>query len=447
MNTNYGKTKNFLKGLKEVISYQFETYNIEPEFPDNLGKLTEDDLPEVPCNNRKDFRGEKAFTIDCEDCKDMDDAVSIIRTSKGYRLAVHIADVSTYVPYRTELDDAAVYRATSIYLPHLTVPMLPKVLSNGICSLNPGEDRNTLSVIMHLNKKGELIRSEITKGLIHSRVKGVYSEINRLLSGDRNPELMEKYSSVTDDLRVMAELYRILRANRIKRGATTEDSNKPKISVWRHSIKLTPVKEGVAENMIEEFMILANRVVAEYLYANELPAIYRVQEEKNHLAAYQPVKMHHAELVLECYSNFTSPIRRIADLKIHQIISMHLAGMDKEHIHEILDDELFDICDRATKRSRTVNQVQEKCERYCYEEYFRIHKNDRYVGRVTAFDRKNRPIILINKYNIRVIGAGIRSAKLGDIYSFKVNVADVNNEMTAIQASMKNNAPFYEYGY
>lgn len=429
MNTEYGKTMDFVKGLKEVTRYQFETYNIDPSFPADIARLQASDFTAEECTCRKDFREEKALTIDCEDCKDIDDAVSVIRTSSGYRLAVHIADVAAYVPLGSELDQTASYRATSIYLPHLTVPMLPKALSNDLCSLNPGTSRYTLSVIAHLNENGDVIHSEITKGLIRSRVKGVYTEINTLLSGAKDIDLMEKYREVYEELLDMADLYKVLRAARIRNGATVEDSNRPKISVWKHSIKLTPTKEGIAENMIEEFMILANRIVAEYLYENELPAIFRIQEEKNHMAAYQPVKMHHAELALESYSHFTSPIRRIVDLKIHQILTMHLNGWKKQTIHDLFDEQLVEVCDRATKRSRTVKQVQEKCERYCYEQYFQIHRNDSYTGKLVGFDRKDRPIIQLNKYNVKVIGYAIINGSLGEQYSFKVGVSNKNNEL------------------
>lgn len=429
MNTNYGMTTNFVKGLKDVTLYQFNTYNIDPSFPTDIANLQADDFIEEECLYRKDFRGEKALTIDCEDCKDMDDAVSVIRTSSGYKLTVHIADVAAYIPLGSNLDQVASYRATSIYLPHITVPMLPKVLSNNLCSLNPGTSRNTLSVIAHLNNKGKVIRSEITKGLIRSRVKGVYTEINKLLSGLKDDGLMEKYSEVYDELFDMAALYKILRTERIRNGSTVEDSNRPKIYVWKHSIKLTPTKEGIAENMIEEFMIMANRIVAEYLYDHNLPAIFRIQEEKNHMAAYQPIKIHHAELALESYSHFTSPIRRIADLKVHQVLTMHLNGWDEREIHELFDELLVEVCDRATKRSRTAKQVQEKCEHYCYEQYFQIHRNDKYTGVVVGFDRKDRPIVQLNRYNVKVIGYAILNGVLGDKYTFKVGFSNENNEL------------------
>lgn len=431
MNRSYEKTMDFVKGLQNVTEYQFEHNNIIPDFPEEIANLKRENLQIEESSNRKDFRDEKAFTIDCEGCKDMDDAVSIKRTSNGYRLGVHIADVSAYVSLGSDLDCIACSRATSIYLPHLTVPMLPRVLSNDCCSLNPGEIRRTLSVIAQINRKGEVTSYEISKGLISSRVKGVYSEINRILSGEKNEVLLDKYAEVYTELRDMANLYKVLRNNRIKRGATVEDSNKPKIYVRKHNIILKPTKEGVAENMIEEFMILANRLVAEYLYDNNLPAIFRVQEEKNHMAAYQPLKQHHAELALESYSHFTSPIRRVADLKIHQILTLHLNGLDSKKIHDLFDEQLFEVCDRATKRSRTVNQVQEKCEKYCYEQYFQIHNYEKYTGAIVGFDKRNHPIVNINRYNIRIIGFSVRNGVLGDKYTFKVGISNRNNQLYA----------------
>ena len=431
MNTTYGYSTDFISDLEEVINCQFETYNVDPGFPEAVEKLRKKDMSAAPCSCRKDFRGENALTIDCADCKDMDDAVSISRTSSGYRLAVHIADVGAYVPVGSELDSVAASRATSIYLPGLTVPMLPKVLSNDLCSLNPGVDRNTLSVIVRLDTKGNVVSSRITKGLIRSRVKGVYSEVNAILSGKRDEQLAKKYAEVTDELFVMAELYRLLREARIQNGATVADSNKPKISVDRYGVTLTPTKEGVAENMIEEFMVLANRIVAEYLYEHDLPAIFRTQEAKNHLAAYQPVRNRHAELALESYSHFTSPIRRVADLKIHQILTMHLDGASNDEIRSLFEEALVYVCDRATKRSRTAKQIQDKTERFCYEQYFRIHRNDTYTGMLVGYDRRNRPIVQINDYNIRIIGYAMINGSVGDRYSFRVGINNNRNELIA----------------
>lgn len=426
MSTKHKMPTDILEGLQAVTRRQFETCNIDPMFPADIAGLESKDLVVTECTDRKDFTQEKALTIDHEDCRDMDDAVSLTRTPAGYRLAVHIADVAAYVPLGSALDQAASYRATSIYLPHLTVPMLPKVLSNNVCSLNPRVPRNTLSVIIHLDENGEVLSSEITKGRIRSRVKGIYSEINSLLAGHAGHGLMQKYIEVYKELFDMAELYKILRAGRIRRGATVTDNSKPVISVHEHSISLTPVIAGIAENMIEEFMILANRVVAEYLCDNGLPAIFRIQEEKNHMAAYRPVKIHHAELALESYSHFTSPIRRLPDLKIHQVLTLHLGGMDRDEIHALFDGHLIEVCDRATKRSRTAKQVQDQCERYCYGKYFQLHKHDRYTGKVVGFDRFKNPIIQMNEYNVRLIGYAIIGGTPGEHYSFRVGVSDKN---------------------
>ncbi|MBQ9278130.1 MAG: RNB domain-containing ribonuclease [Lachnospiraceae bacterium] len=417
---------NILKGLKKLTGYLFNTYSIEPDFEGVTGYLKENDLKPEECLRRKDFRGEKAFTIDCAECKDMDDAVSIIKTSIGYRLGVHIADVATYIPFGSELDEIANDRATSIYLPHRTVPMLPKVLTNDCCSLNPGVERYTLSVIIHIDFKGKIKRTEITKGKIKSRVKGIYSEVNQIFDGTADKNVIKKYEKVYDDLFVMSELYKVLRDKRIRLGANTEDSDKPKISVSKDHVELIPNKEGIAENMIEEFMIITNQVVAEYLYNNDLPAVYRIQEEKNDMAAYVPVKSHHADMALESYTHFTSPIRRVADLKNHQILTMHLNGVSNKCIHDMFDEILPDICERATKRSRTVRQIQENCEKYCYEQFFMLHKDNKYEGEVTGFNCKNQPIVKVKNYNINVIGYALINVTIGDNYSFNVSVSHSN---------------------
>ena len=434
MNMNYGITKNFVDDLRKFTQYQFDIYNIEPSFPKDIANLKESDFKVEKCSYRKEFLEEKVLTIDAMDCKDMDDAVSLMKTSLGYRLAVHVADVASYVPLGSKLDRLASYRATSIYLPHLTVPMLPNVLFNNCCSLKAGVLRNTLSVIMYINKKGDLVSSKIIKGLIKSKVKGVYSEVNKLLSGVKDEVLIKKYKDVYKDIFEMSRLYQILRSKRIARGSNTEDANKPKIVVSNNDIVLIPKKEGIAENMIEEFMILANNVVAEYLYNNNLPAIYRTHEKKKHLALYNPIKLHHEDLALESYSHFTSPIRRISDLKIHQVLTMHLNGYGKKKIDELFTGVLDEICYMATKRIRTVKQVVDKCEKYCYKQYFLINWKNKYTGKVVAFDYLRRPIIEISKYNIKILGDDIRVGKINEWYSFNVDVSKDSNKLLTINS-------------
>lgn len=415
---------NYLKSLRKEITSQLVSNNVEVDFPTHINTLEKTCLNLTPCKYRKDFRGERAFTIDCADCKDMDDAISVLKIKSGYRLGVHIADVATYVPIGSDLDRTASSRATSFYFPNMTIPMLPDILSNNLCSLNPGVDRNTLSVIMKIDENGKVYDSEITKGLIRSRVKGVYSEINSLFNGSKDSTLIDKYSDVRNDLIVMQDLYNILRSNRKKRGATVQDDNLPEIIVEKDRITISPKKEGLSENIIEEFMILANSVVSEYLYNNNLPAIFRVQEERNHLAAYQTKKEHHAELALENYSHFTSPIRRIADLKIHQIITLHLNIIDNDLIHKLFDYSLVDVCDRATKKSRTAKNIQDRVRNYCYEEYFRTRRNISYLGKVTAFNKYSEPVITIDNYNIKVVGHRVIEASIDDELSFNVDISN-----------------------
>lgn len=414
----------YLNALRDFMKQQFEHNNIERFFPSEIASLTESDIILEACLRRKDFRRENAFTIDCADCKDMDDAVNVQKTSYGYLLMVHIADVAAYVPLGSALDQVAFSRATSIYIPKFTTPMLPPVLSDNLCSLNPGVDRNTLSVIMMLDHSGQVISSEITKGMIHSKVKGIYSEVNALLAGKASDVTRQKYTAVLNQLSVMESLYRILRDARVRNGAYVEDDNKPKIMISHHHIDLVPTVEGIAENIIEEFMVLANRVVAEYLLSHDLPAIFRVQEKKNCMASYHYDKNHHAELALECYAHFTSPIRRLPDLKIHQILTMHLNGRSNKQIHDLFDEHLVEACERATKRSRTAKQVQEFCIRRCYMFYFLRHLNEQYTGKVTGFDKRRHPIISLDGLNIGVVFHQFIGIPIGTALSLKVGVND-----------------------
>jgi len=416
-------TKNYFAELRAVSDFQFGNNNITPGFPEHIARLRHQDLDIESCSCREDFRSDNVFTIDCESCKDMDDAIGIKREDWGYRLSVHIADVASYIPFGSELDQLAISRATSIYLPHLTVPMLPEVLSNDLCSLNPGEDRNTLSVIMQLDHHGNVISSRVTKGLIRSRVKGVYSEINRILDGEKNAALLGKYSLVYRDLLDMETLFNHLRITRICNGANVSDDNRPKITVCEDCILVTPVKEGIAENMIEEFMILANRIVAQYLIDHDLPGIYRYQQTKNNRAAYGVVKTHHVSLALESYSHFTSPIRRVADLKIHQILSMYLNGHSPSYIHEVFDDSLEEVCERATKRSRAAKEIERSCIRYCYVVFFKEHWNYSFTGQVNRCDENGYLTIKINHLNINVVAESQIGVKAGMNLSFRVKVS------------------------
>lgn len=362
------------------------------QFPDEVlleaGRLSPDEPEESDILNRLDLRGEPIFTIDGADTKDIDDAVSIDKTDKCYKLGVHIADVSHYVKKGSKLDEEAFYRGTSIYYADRVVPMLPPQLSNGICSLNPKVDRLAFSCLMEVSFEGKLLNYRFVKSVIRSRVKGVYSEVNKLIDGTADEEIKKKYAAVADKIPVMKELADILEANRIKRGAPEIDTQETKILTDENGvcIDVKPRKSGVAEGIIEEFMLMANNSAAALAMSRQIPFVYRVHEapaaEKleqlsqtlaalginpgnlganasagdlaeilrqnkdseraaviNRIvlrtmmkAKYSEEPLGHYGLVMPEYSHFTSPIRRYADLSIHRILTDFVYDLDRDRL-------------------------------------------------------------------------------------------------------------------
>lgn len=318
------------------------------------------------------------FTIDGRDAKDLDDAVSLRRLpGGGWRLGVHIADVSHYVKEKTALDRAAFSRGTSVYFVDRVVPMLPPALSNGACSLNADEDKYALSAIIDLSGEGEIVSCEITPSVIRSSVRGVYSEVNRIFNGTADAELKRKYKRVTPTLMRMRELYLILLERSRKRGALELESDEARFILDGNGSPVDIVRRerGDAERLIEQFMLVANEAVATYLSERDIPCVYRVHtpppkdkladfvnfahnlgfdtsliskdasevkdfsrlleaaEERglstpvSYLmlrtmakAEYSDKLSSHFGLGLERYCHFTSPIRRLSDLATHRII-------------------------------------------------------------------------------------------------------------------------------
>lgn len=416
--------------LNEKQNIQLRDNAVPIDFPESIASLSEDDFKVDESVPRRDFRDDIVFTLDCDSCKDMDDAISVTK-DVNYYLNVHIADVSAYVTPLSELEQIIQIRGTSFYLPDKTIPMLPPVLSENLCSLNAGKDRYTLSVLMEISPNGELLNYELTKGIIHSRVKGVYSEVDLILNGSKAHDLLYKYREVSDSFSNMVALYEVLREKRIKRGSLPEKNDKPIITVTKDDIKLTPRKRGLSEQIIESFMIEANYAVSMYLAENDLPAIFRVQETEETMASYQPVVTQHKSLRLESYVHFTSPIRRSSDYYLHRLISLHLAGYTSEVIHAIYDEELPFICSRATKRSRTAKSIQNRCERICYETYFNEHQEQRHSGIIVGFKDRRFPIIKINEYNLNIISFAIVGGNIGDKYSFNVAMGKTCKSLVA----------------
>ncbi len=341
---------------------------------------------EVKPDGRVDLRDKFIMTIDGADAKDLDDAVCVERNGSGYILGVHIADVSHYVTSGSSVDFEAFERGTSVYFTDKVVPMLPKSLSNGICSLDSGVDRYALSAEIYLNKFGEIEKCELAKTVIRSKIHGIYSEFNQLLTDDVSAELSEKYSELLGErLDVMTELYRLLRRKNEGRGMLELESRESAIILGDNGLPCDIVarERGEGERLIEQFMLCANEAVATWLTERGYPCVYRVHEapskeklsdfikfaqavglspeyvrldrvtpayfsdildkaKKKDLgepvsymllrtmskAKYSETRAEHFGLASKSYCHFTSPIRRYPDLAVHRIITEALKNPD-----------------------------------------------------------------------------------------------------------------------
>lgn len=263
--------------------------DVETEFPiavqDEARHISGMKITDKDIYGRLDLRDKIIFTIDGADTKDIDDAVSVEKTENGWKLGVHIADVSHYVKPNSELDKDAFLRGTSIYYANKVIPMLPKELSNGICSLNPNEDRLAFSCLMELDEDGKLTKYKFSKTVIRSRVKGVYSEINKILDCRDDvskipADIAEKYAGLTDTIFLMQQLAEILTANKLKRGAPQIDTPECKLTIDENEVCTDVQKRerGRAELIIEEFMLSANEAAAKTARENNIPFVYRVHE-------------------------------------------------------------------------------------------------------------------------------------------------------------------------
>lgn len=416
---------NTSSSIDRINNYTYkllENNNVPVEFSEDIRELTSDDVAAEPCAARMDLRDLACFTIDCDDTKDMDDAVSIQREGNGYVLGVHIADVAAYVTPFSILDEEATYRGTSVYLPNMTIPMLPAFLSNDLCSLNPFVDRNAISVLIHLNRNGKVSGYSITKSLIRSRVQGKYSEVNRLFTGDAPSAIYDKYASVFEQLEDMRAVAVNLRQHRMEAGANISADKAPKVILTKRGVELRCVEKGIAEEIIEEFMVLANSLVAEYFEAHNIPTIYRTQARKQTLAEYATDAEIHAELALERYVHFTSPIRRLADLKVNQMLTGYLNGLTTQELQDTYGEELEYASEEAVRRSRRANSIERACLRFCYGQYFLDRQSYTYSAHVTGFTQQNRPIISIDEYQVTALGSAALRTFVGEAVSIRVEV-------------------------
>lgn len=353
------------------------SHGIETEFSDEVLECARAAASEPISYEGRVVRDEVIFTMDGADAKDLDDAVSIKRTKDGYELGVHIADVSYYVKEKTPLDREVMARGNSVYFTDKVVPMLPTSLSNGACSLNSGEEKYAISAMISLSARGEITDVRIEQSVIVSCVRGVYSEINALMSGDGDAALREKYAVAHPTLEIMKELYLILKSRADERGVVDFDSDEARIVLDElgDPISIVRRERGLSERMIEQFMICANVAVASELSRRGVPCVYRVHAEppadklsdflnfvhnlgfdtrvvsKDKIdakslsallsladerglfspvsyamlrsmskAEYSKTLAPHFGLGLSHYCHFTSPIRRLSDLAVHRII-------------------------------------------------------------------------------------------------------------------------------
>lgn len=436
------------KGEKEVeILSIIRAHGLPEEFPKKVLEEAQKvavPIPQEEIDRRLDIRDLNIFTIDGEDAKDLDDAISIERLSNGnFKLGVHIADVTHYVHEKSKLDKEALKRATSVYLVDTVIPMLPKTLSNGVCSLNPHEDKLTLSVFMEIDRKGNVKQYDIKETIINSKARMTYTEVSDILEND-DDELKAKYSHVAEDFKTAEVLARILMDRRSKRGAIDFDFPEAKIILTPEG-KVSDIKEyerRISNRIIEEFMLITNETVAEHYFWLNIPFVYRIHEtpspekmqelgkfvstfgytikgelEEVHpkalqsiinaikgkreekaistimlrslkQARYSPECSGHFGLAAKYYSHFTSPIRRYPDLQIHRIMKEHL----NNKINKKRQEQLVNIVDYASTQSSERERAADLAERDVKDYYKAVYMEDKVgeefdgvVSSVTSF--------------------------------------------------------------
>ena len=398
--------------------------------------------PVLP-DGRVDLRENIIFTIDGESAKDLDDAVSLTRLRGGnYELGVHIADVSYYVAERSHLDRAVMARGTSVYFTDKVVPMLPKSLSNGACSLNPFEDKYALSAIIKLSKNGEILETKVVPSVIRSSLRGVYSEVNAIFENRADEEIIKKYKPVLPMLEKMRELYLVLRAKNEKRGALELDSPEAEILLDEAGVPYDIVKRerGDAERLIEAFMLTANEAVATMLCDAKIPCVYRVHEppapeklsdflnyahnmgfdtsyisrekcepmdfarllsaalEKGvslplsysmlrcmSKAKYSAERMDHFGLGLSKYCHFTSPIRRLSDLATHRIIHKVLLEGKRPELYSSYAKRAAAAASEAELRALSAERRIENLYKVLYMQERIGEEFDATISSVTSF--------------------------------------------------------------
>ena len=485
------------KDTEALISSLLLNEGIEEKFPNEvlqeLDKIDEDFSDEL--ENRKDLRHLDIITIDGSDAKDLDDAVYVEKTEDGYKLFVSIADVSYYVKENTELDAEALKRGNSIYLVDRVIPMLPRKLSNNLCSLNPNEDKLTFTVEMDLDKRGKVIKNDFYKSVIKSKYRMTYENVNTILEKDEDLEeyrnLYDKYRKIDEMLKNMLELSKIIRSNKKRRGSI--DFELPEIKVVLDENKavkdIVLRSRGEAERIIEDFMVIANETVAEKLFWEEIPAIYRVHEdpdkakvqalnetlikfgyslkglEEIHPGKFQNIierttglpegylihklilramqraryankNLGHFGLASKYYLHFTSPIRRYSDLIVHRMLGRSIEKFMNEKEKAKYGANFEAIASSISRTERVADKLEEDSVKIKLIEYMQDKIGQVYIARLSGMNKNKIFMELENHVEVVYNVTTARDNFIYDEENFKI-VDKRNNESYTMGSTMK----------
>ncbi len=423
------------------VQVVIKKHGLATEFPESVleeaVQASAQSVSEAETRKRLDLRNVSMVTIDGEDAKDLDDAVSVEKIAGGYRLGVHIADVSHYVREDSKLDKEACKRGTSVYLINRVLPMLPPQLSNDICSLNAKQDRLALSCIMDIDQQGQVFNYEIRKSVINVKERMTYSDVNKILAGE-DGGLKDRYRDYIDNFFLMKELADIIRAERMARGMLDFDFPESKVIVDDNGvpIEIKRREQGEGEKLIEDFMIKANETVAEHMYKQELPILYRVHENPdeealvklNHVlgvfghqikgrkiqsrlfqkvledikgrpeeqmislmilrsmkhARYVPQALGHFGLASEYYCHFTSPIRRYPDLIVHRVLSLMLAHSISERKKASLTAKMVEYGEHSTMQEIKAEEAERELVSIKKAQYMEPFVGEEFTGKISS---------------------------------------------------------------
>lgn len=417
-------------------------YDLPMEFPEkvlNQGERVAKEVSEADMAGRMDVRDWQMVTIDGEDAKDLDDAITLFKEGENYILGVHIADVTNYVQEHSALDVEALKRGTSVYLVDRVIPMLPHVLSNGICSLNQGENRLALSCIMTIDEKGRVIDHRISETVVRVDRRMSYTAVKKILV-DKDEALLKEYEEFVPMFQMMEELAAILRKKRMKRGSIDFDFPETKILLDRegHPVEIKPYERNVATKIIEDFMLIANETVAEDFFWQQVPFVFRThdtpdEEKIRKLAAfinnfgysmhigqdevhpkelqkllgkiegspeeplisrltlrsmkqakYTTMSTGHFGLATSYYCHFTSPIRRYPDLQIHRIIKESLRGKMNEKRQSHYEKILPEVAKHSSEMERRADEAERETEKMKKVEYMSGHIGEVFEGVISG---------------------------------------------------------------